>query len=74
MNEGNTACLYITSIVSDKKFIMERLSAFSSGLYHTNIKSIESYVFVNQKFNDLKTFVFWHDRLGHLGSLMIRES
>ena len=36
----NTKCLYITSIVFGKKLIMEKLSAFSSGLYHTNIKSI----------------------------------
>ena len=52
MNEGNTKCLYITSIVYDKKLIMEKLLAFSFGLYHTNIKSIESYVVMNQKFND----------------------
>ena len=50
---------------------MEKLSVFSSGLYHTTIKSIESYVVVNQKFNDLKVFVIWHDRLGHLGSSMM---
>ena len=47
MNEGNTKYLYITSIVSSKKIIMEKLSSFSFGLYHTNIKSIESYVVVN---------------------------
>ena len=40
MNEGNTKCLYITFIVSSKKLIMEKLSAFSFGLYHTNMKSI----------------------------------
>ena len=52
MNEGNIECLYITSIVYGKKLIMEKLSAFSSRLYHTNIKPIELYVVVNQKFND----------------------
>ena len=52
MNEGNAKCLYITSFVYGKKLIMEKLSAFSSRLYHTNIKSIKSYVVVNQKFND----------------------
>ena len=71
INEGNIKCLYITSIVYGKKLIMEKLSTYSSGSYHTNIKSIESYVVVNQKFNNLKTFAFWHDRLGHLGSLMM---
>ena len=54
MNEGNTEYLYITSIVYDKKLIMEKLSAFSYWLYHTSIKHIESYVVVNQKFNDLE--------------------
>ena len=52
MNEGNTKCLFITSIVYDKKLIMENLSAFSFVLYHTNIKPIKSYVVVDQKFND----------------------
>ena len=73
MNKSNTKCLYITSIVYDKKLIMEKLSAFSSELYHTNIKLIESYVVVNQKFNDPKTFVLWHDRLGHPRSTMMRK-
>ena len=47
MHEGNEECLYITSIVYGKKFIMEKLSSYYSGLYHTNIKPIESYVVVN---------------------------
>ena len=74
MNEGNIECLYITSIVYGKKFIMEKLSAYSFGLYHTNIKYIESYVVVNKKFNDPKTFSLWHNRLGHLGSSMMRRT
>ena len=52
---------------------MEKLIAFLSRLYHTTIKSIESYVVVNQKFNDPKVFVFWHDRLGHPRSSMMRR-
>ena len=56
INEDNIECIYITSIISSKKLIMENLSAFSSGLYHTNIKLIESYIVVNQKFNNPKTF------------------
>ena len=47
MNDGNKECLYITSIVSGKKLVVETLSAFSTGLYHTTIKPIESYVVVN---------------------------
>ena len=73
MNDGNKECLYITSIVSGKKLVVETLLAFSTGLYHTTIKLIESYVVVNQKFNDPKTFVLWHDRLGHPRSSMMRR-
>ena len=71
MNGGNVECLYITSIVYGKKLIVEKLSAFSSGLYHTTIKLIESYVVVNQKFNDPKIFILWHERPGHPGSSMM---
>ena len=73
MNEDNVEYIYITSIKFGQKLIMEKLSAFSSRLYHTTIKSIESYVVVNQKFNDPKVFVIWHDRLGHPGSSMMRR-
>ena len=73
MNDGNKECLYITSIVSGKKLVVETLLAFSTRLYHTTIKPIESYVVVNQKFNDPKTSVLWHDRLGHPGSSMMRR-
>ena len=72
MNEDNVEYLYITSIISDQKLIMEKLSAFPFGLYHTTIKPIESYVVVNQKFNDPKVFVLWHDKLGHPRSSMMR--
>ena len=73
MNEDNVEYLYITSIISGQKLIMEKVPVFSFGLYHTTIKPIESYVVVNQKFNDPKVFVFWHDRLGHPGSSMMRR-
>ena len=45
MNE----CIYITFIVYGKKLIIEKFSAFSSGLYHTNIKLMESYVVVHRR-------------------------
>ena len=73
MNEGNTECLYITSIVYGKKLIIEKLSPYSFVLYHTNIKPIESYVVLNQKFNNPMTFVLWHDKLGHPKSSMMRR-
>ena len=47
MNEGNKECLYITSIIYGKKIVVKKLPAFSSGLYHTTIKLIESYVVMN---------------------------
>ena len=54
MNGDNIGCLYIASIVLGKKLVMEKLLAFSYGLYHTNVKPIKSYVVVNQKFKDPK--------------------
>ena len=71
MNEGNKESLYITSITYGKKIIIEKFPAFSSMLYHTTIKPIESYAVMNQKFNDLKIFTLWHNRLGHPGSSMM---
>ena len=50
---------------------MEKLSTFSSRLYHTTIKPIKSYAIVNQKFNDPKVFILRHDRLGHPRSSMV---
>ena len=52
---------------------MEKLSTFSSGLYNTNIKPIESYVVGNQKFNDPNTFILLHDKLGHPRSPMMQR-
>ena len=72
MNEGSKECFHITYIVSGKKLVMKKLSSFSSRLHHTNIKSIKSYVVLNQKFNDTKTFILRHDKMSHLGSPMIR--
>ena len=56
MNEGNKESLYITSIIYGKNIVTKKLSAFSYGLHQTTIKSIESYVVMNQKFNDPKIF------------------
>ena len=57
MDENNVEYLYITSIISSQKLIMEKLLVVSSRLYHTIIMPIESYVVINQKFNDPKVFV-----------------
>ena len=53
---------------------MKKLSTFFFRLYHTNIKYIESYVIMNQKFDKPKNFVSWRDRLDHHGSSMMRRT
>jgi hypothetical protein len=72
-NEGNIEYLCITSVVSCQKQILERFFGLSSGLYQTTIRTIETNLVLNQKFNDPKTFILWHDRLGHPGSIMMRR-
>jgi hypothetical protein len=64
-NEGSDEYLYITSIISGQKLILEKLHAFSSGLYYTTIRIIESHVVIHQKCSNPKMFMLWHDRLGH---------
>ena len=55
-NEGNKKSLHITSIIYGKKIVTQKLLTFSSKLYHTTIKPIESHVVMNYKFNDPKIF------------------
>ncbi|CAA7024739.1 unnamed protein product [Microthlaspi erraticum] len=71
MSEGDVEYLHITSNTQGSKKIVERLPAFSTGLYHTNISTIEANVVVNQKFTE--NFIVWHDRLGHPGTTMMRK-
>ena len=73
MNEGNKESLYVTSIIYGKKNVAEKLPTFSSRLYHKTIKPMESYVVMNQKFNDPNIFTLWHNRLGHPKSSMMRR-
>ena len=72
-NEGSEEFLYITSIVSGQKLILEKLPIFSSGLYYTTMRTIETNIVIHQKCSDLKVFMLWHDRLGHPGSIMMRQ-
>jgi GAG-pre-integrase domain len=53
--------------------ILEKMEVLSSELYCTNISSIESNMVSNQKLHDTKIFTLWHDRLGHLGNIMMRR-
>ncbi|KAB2042023.1 hypothetical protein E1A91_D02G192400v1 [Gossypium mustelinum] len=56
MNEKNIGYLYITNVECGKKYVLERLPAFSSSLYYTHISAIETHVTTNQKFVELHTF------------------
>ena len=47
INKDNVEYIYSTSIISGQKLIMEKLTTFSSRLYHTTIKPIKSYVVMN---------------------------
>lgn len=71
--DGKIEYLYITKIVSGKKFILEKLPAFSSSLYYANINMVETYAIINQKFTNPNTFNIWLDCLGHLSSIMMKK-
>ena len=73
MNHDANEYLLITFIISGQKCILEQLSSLSCGLHQTTIRSIESYVVMNQKFNDSNAFLLWHERLGHPGISMMRR-
>ena len=73
MNHDENEYLLITSIISGKKRILEQLPSLSCGLYQTTNRSIESYVVMNQKFNDSNAFLLWHERLGHPRISMMRR-
>jgi GAG-pre-integrase domain len=73
ITENNIEYLQITTIKYGQKIILEKIEALSSGLYCTNISSIESNMVNNQKLHDTKIFTLWHDRLGHPGNIMMRR-
>ena len=71
-NEDRIEYLYITACISGQKLVLEKLPVFSSRIYYMIMKCIESNVAIHQKCSDPKQFMFWHDRLGHPGSIMMR--
>jgi hypothetical protein len=73
MTESNIKFLQIITIKYDQKIILEKIEVLSSGLYCTNISSIESNMVSNQKLHDTKIFILWHDILGHPGNIMMRR-
>ena len=68
-----TLSIYILPTLSWVIKYIGKLPVFSSGLYYTNISTIEAHAIVNQKFTDENNFIVWHDRLGHPGSIMMRR-
>ena len=57
MNHDANEYLLITSIIYGQKCILKQLPSLSCGLDQTTIRSIESYVVMNQKFNDSNAFL-----------------
>ena len=56
-NKGSEEFLYITSIVSGQKLILEKLPIFSSELYYTTMRTVEANVAIHQKCSDPKVFM-----------------
>ena len=65
-NKDSEEYLYITSMVSGQKLILEKLHIFSSGFYYTTMRTIETNVIVYQKYSNPNIFMLWHNCLGHL--------
>ena len=65
--------IYALLIVSSQKLVVEKLPASSSGLYYTTITTIELNMVISQKLSHPNAFMLLHDRLGHLGSTMMRQ-
>ena len=72
-NERDNEYLCITTIVSGRKHVIEKLPSYNSGLYYTFINPVESHMTINKSSVDPKNFIIWHDRLGHPGSTMMRR-
>ena len=62
--------MYLTTYISGKKYILEKLSKLYSGLHYTYINVIKSHMVLKE---DPQTLTPWHDRLGHPGSKMMRR-
>lgn len=71
ISEGDDEYLQITSITQGIKTVLEKLRAFSTGLYYTKISIMETNAIENPKFSE--NLIVWHDRLGHPGSIMLQK-
>ena len=55
----NIEYLDFTKIVSNHKYVLEKLSTLSSDLYYAKVSTVEAHSIVNTKFIDLKIFVLF---------------
>jgi Reverse transcriptase (RNA-dependent DNA polymerase)/GAG-pre-integrase domain/Integrase core domain len=69
--ENKEEYMCLTKNESGKKRVVEKMPAYSSGLYYTYISPIEMNMASNQKVDDPVLYSLWHDRLGHPGTSMI---
>ena len=56
MNENGVKYLWLTSYKTGQKQVLEKMRAYSSGLYGTIISPLETYAVTNQKLVDQKAF------------------
>jgi len=63
--------IYIISCISARKLVLGKLHVFSSRICYMVIKSIKTNVVTHHKCSNQKIFMFWHDRFGHLRSIMV---
>lgn len=65
MKENEKEYLCLTLENDGKKYIREKLPAYSSGLYLTYIRPIEINTISNKMIENKELITLWHDRLGH---------
>lgn len=73
ISEDNIKYLCITFIAPCQKHVLEKLFVLSFRLYYIFVVVIKANVILNQKFNSLKNFFFWHNQLGHPGLIIMQR-
>ncbi|XP_074318106.1 uncharacterized protein LOC141654894 [Silene latifolia] len=64
--------MYLTKVENDKKYILEKMSRYSSWiLYYTYIRPFEINLVSKVKTDNQELYSLWHDRLGHPGTSMM---
>ncbi|GJV04362.1 disease resistance CC-NBS-LRR class family protein [Tanacetum coccineum] len=66
---GNKKYLHI---INDNQ-VFEKLPMLHYGLHYTHINVPQAHMAVKEKYCDPGIFSLWHDRLGHLGSTMMKR-